>query len=65
MLNWCVTGALLIALLLQTILHHFERKDLYNRIMAQSLTEYKRSAAPPGKVENSIKKNFTEFIEHG
>ncbi len=29
----------IIALLL--IIHHFERKDLYNRVMSKNLTEYK------------------------
>ncbi|MBQ4556524.1 MAG: hypothetical protein IJA60_02620 [Clostridia bacterium] len=28
-------------LILQYIMHHFERKDLYNRIMSKDLTEYK------------------------
>jgi hypothetical protein len=26
---------------LQQIMHHYERKDLYNRIMSKNLTEYK------------------------
>lgn len=25
----------------QQIIHHFERRDLYNRIMSKNLTEYK------------------------
>ena len=25
----------------QSIIYHFERKDLYNRIMSKNLTEYK------------------------
>lgn len=28
-------------IILQSIIHHFERKDLYNRIMSKNLTEYK------------------------
>ena len=28
-------------IVLQAILHHFERKDLYNRIMSKTLSEYK------------------------
>lgn len=27
--------------ILQSIIHHFERKDLYNRIMSKNLMEYK------------------------
>ncbi len=28
-------------IILQSIIHRFERKDLYNRIMSKNLTEYK------------------------
>lgn len=28
-------------ILIQQIIHHYERKDLYNRIMSKTLTEYK------------------------
>jgi DNA-binding GntR family transcriptional regulator len=28
-------------IVIQQIIHHLERKDLYNRIMSKSLTEYK------------------------
>lgn len=28
-------------ILIQQIIHHQERKDLYNRIMSKNLTEYK------------------------
>lgn len=28
-------------IVIQSISHHFERKDLYNRIMSKNLTEYK------------------------
>ena len=28
----------------QQVIHHFERKDLYNRIMSKNLTEYKGEA---------------------
>ena len=33
--------ALVGIIVLQQIIHHFERKDLYNRIMSKNLTEYK------------------------
>lgn len=33
--------ALIGVIVLQSIIHHFERKDLYNRIMSKNLTEYK------------------------
>jgi len=28
-------------ILIQQIIHHYERKDLYDRIMSKNLTEYK------------------------
>ena len=28
-------------IILQSIIHHFERKDLYNRIMSRNLADYK------------------------
>lgn len=28
-------------IILQSTIHHFERKDLYNRIMSKNFTEYK------------------------
>lgn len=28
-------------IIIQCIFHHFERKDLYNRIMSKDFTEYK------------------------
>lgn len=28
-------------IVLQSVMHHFERKDLYNRLMSKSLSEYK------------------------
>lgn len=36
-------------IILQAIAHHFERRDLYNRIMSKNLTEYK-SGKPPSVV---------------
>lgn len=36
-----ITYILCGVIVLQSIIHHFERKDLYNRIMSKNLTEYK------------------------
>lgn len=33
-------------ILIQQLLHHAERKDLYNRIMSKNLTEYKGEPLP-------------------
>ncbi len=36
-----ITYILCGVIVLQSIIHHFERKDLYNRIMSKNLAEYK------------------------
>ena len=41
-----VIYALCGVIVVQNILHHFERKDLYNRIMSKNLTEYKGEPLP-------------------
>lgn len=40
---------LLAVIVLQTLLHYIERRDLYNRMMSKDLTEYKNSGNPPPK----------------
>lgn len=47
------------------VVHFFERKDLYNRIMAKDLTEYQKDKKPVGKVENLIKKNMRKNMFGG
>lgn len=36
-----ITYILCLIVIIQSIIHHIERKDLYNRIMSKNLTEYK------------------------
>lgn len=43
-------------IVLQSIIHHFERRDLYNRIMSKNLTEYK------GDKHHSIKSAHDRVI---
>ena len=38
--------ALIVIIAFQSVIHHFERKDLYNRIMAESTAEYKSDGKP-------------------
>ena len=42
MLSYILCGIII----LQYLVHHIERKDLYNRIMAGSLGEYKSGKVP-------------------
>lgn len=56
-----VTTYILAAIIiLQAIIHHFERKDLYNRIMCKSIGEYKNADKPVQKhvtaYEKALKK---------
>ena len=41
--------ALIINNLIQVIFHFIERRDMYNRLMSKSLTEYKQSDKTPPK----------------
>lgn len=36
-------------IVLQAVIHYIERRDMLNRIMSNSLTEYKQSGSPPPK----------------
>ena len=38
---------LIAVIILQAILHYFERRDMYNRLMSKSLTEYRQDTTPP------------------
>ena len=40
---------LIAVIILQNTLHYLERRDMYNRLMSKSLTEYKQSGASPPK----------------
>ncbi len=40
---------LIAVIVLQDIMHRVERRDMYNRLMSKSLTEYKQSGSPPPK----------------
>lgn len=45
-LLFCINAALFLVILLLVVLQHHERKDLYNRIMSKTFTEYKGEPAP-------------------
>jgi len=48
---------LIILLITLEIVHYYERKDLYNRIMAKDYVEYKHDGKLP-TVKNIIKRNL-------
>ena len=36
-------------IIIQTVLHYIERRDMYNRLMSNSLTEYRQGKKTPPK----------------
>lgn len=40
---------LIAIIILQAIFHYFERRDMYNRLMSKSLSEYKQVGKNPPK----------------
>lgn len=51
---------------LQSYLHSLERKDLYNRLMAKDLTEYKtatQAGRPPPKSRNFVAAGIRRYFE--
>jgi hypothetical protein len=38
---------LIAVIILQTVFHFIERRDMYNRLMSRNLTEYKQGGEPP------------------
>ena len=52
-LIYVVGGVIILA---QQIIHHYERKDLYSRIMSRNLTEYKRAEEAPSRPASAHKR---------
>ena len=40
---------LIVVIILQSLLHYRERRDLYNRLMSKDFTEYNQKNSPPPK----------------
>lgn len=59
---YAVVYALCGVIVIQQIIHHFERKDLYNRIMSKNLTEYKGDS--PGYQVSAHKRVLNRWREH-
>jgi hypothetical protein len=55
-----ITGIFAATMLLQSVIHHNERQDLYNRIMSNDLGEYQNAGKKrkPGTRKNYLKKNI-------
>ena len=57
--------ALVAVILIQQISHYFERKDLYNRIMSKSLTEYKDDGKTPHNPISAHRKVLDRWKQKG
>jgi hypothetical protein len=45
--------SLIILNIIQAILHFCERRDMYNRLMSRTLTEYKQDGKPPKHIPSA------------
>jgi hypothetical protein len=57
-----IAFAFVVIILIQEFMHYKERQDLYNRIMARDLSEYKAADGAPPKGRNGIKKRMNDII---
>jgi hypothetical protein len=54
--------ALAVVIVVQQIIHHYERKDLYDRIMSKTLTEYKGDS--PGYHVSAHRRVLNRWRKH-
>lgn len=59
---YIVMAILIAVIMVQNVIHKQERQDLYNRIMARDLPEYKASGQHRS-VKNIIRKNTSEELK--
>lgn len=53
--------ALIMANIVQSILHFVERRDMLNRIMSRDLTDYKQSGSPPKQVPSAHDRTLSRW----
>ena len=53
--------ALIMANIVQSILHFVERRDMLNRIMSRDLTDYKQSGNPPKQVPSAHDRTLSRW----
>lgn len=53
--------ALIMANIIQAIIHFVERRDMLNRIMCKDLTEYKQSGNPPKQVPSAHDRTLSRW----
>ena len=48
-------------IVLLIIVHYFERKDLYNRIMSRDFTEYKNKSEPIKRIQSAHERTLQRW----
>lgn len=56
---------LIAVIAVQQVIHHIERKDLYNRIMSKSLTEYKDEGKTPSYSVSAHRRVMNRWRQKG
>jgi len=56
---------LCIILIAELAIHHFERRDLYNRIMSKDMKEYRKPKTKPQKLKSAHKAALDRWREVG
>jgi hypothetical protein len=44
---------LIAVIIIQSIIHFVERRDMYNRLMSKNLSEYKQNGKPPEHIPSA------------
>lgn len=52
---------LITVIIIQSIIHFIERRDMYNRLMSKSLTEYKRGDTPPIHIPSAHQRTLNNW----
>ena len=52
---------LLIIIVMQEIFHFVERRDMYNRLMSKSLSEYKQGGQPPKNIPSAHERTLNNW----
>lgn len=53
--------ALILANIVQAIIHYVERRDMLNRLMSRDLTEYKQSGIPPKQIPSAHDRTLSRW----
>ena len=52
---------LIAVIVLQTVIHFFERRDMYDRLMSKNLSDYKTSGTPPHHIPSAHNRTLNRW----